>query len=802
MVPLFFFTCTITSQLMIYLDQEHSLFHLQTNNTSYIIAIAPTGHPVNLHYGAKITHRSSLHRLLQHHQQLGSSTAYSPETGHLSLEALRLEAPCYGKGDYREPLLHIEYADGSRTSDFLFVDAQINEHKPTLAGLPATHGHDNNDAEAAANSLTITLKEPVKQLLLKLHYAVFERSDVITRSLELVNESDHPVTIERAFSANIDLPDAHFDLIHLTGKWINECQIKRHPIAKGMFHIDSKKGVSGANHNPFLCLARPNTNELSGECYGFGLIYSGNHHCGVEVSPHSQSRVQLGISDFDFRWPLAAGSTFTTPEVALTYSNTGLNGMSQHFHRLIQHNLISPNWQAKPRPIQCNNWEATYFDFDQGKLLTLAKTAKQLGAELFVLDDGWFGKRDSDASSLGDFTDHPSKLPKGIAGLSKKIKKLGLSFGIWVEPEMISCDSQLYQAHPEWAIQLADRRPSFGRNQLILDMSNPAVIDHLYEQLHDVFSRAQVEYVKWDHNRNFSDIYSSHLTRDEQAGFAHRYVLGLYQLLTRLTQAFPNILFESCCSGGNRFDMGMLYYMPQTWTSDNTDAVERMRIQYGTSLLYPPSTMSCHVSGRPSHQVLRNTPIETRFNVAAFGNLGYQTDLTQLTPFERKAVKQQTQWYKQHRALLQFGRFYRLQSPFEHNRMMWMVVSDDQSEAMLGYYQMLQETSPSLEQVHIPMLDADSCYQISNRPQFQNIRQFGDLVNEHLPINLKDRGVIHSVLVNHYMQAITEEKWECYGDELSAHGLPLNPQFMGTEMTDDIRFMGDFGSRIYHFKAK
>ena len=786
---------------MIFIDQKNKLFHLQTKNTSYIIAIAETGHPVNLHYGKKITHRATtLSSLKQHHMQLGSSTAYSPETGHLSLEALRLEAPCYGKGDYREPVLHVAYADdGSRTSDFIYEGYLLNDIKPELDGLPATHGKDNHNDDEAANSITLILKEPVKNQLLKLHYAVFKQSDVITRSMELVNQSEQAVTIERAFSANLDLPDSNYELIHLTGKWINECQIKRHPIAKGMFHIDSKKGVSGANHNPFLCLARPDTGEMSGECYGFGLVYSGNHHCGVEVSPHSQPRVQLGISAFDFCWQLAPGEHFNTPEAVFTYSANGLNGMSQNFHRLIQHNLIDPNWQNRTRPIQCNNWEATYFDFDQGKLMKLAKTARDLGVELFVLDDGWFGKRDNDASSLGDFHDHPSKLPNGIAGLSKKIKKLGLQFGIWVEPEMVSTDSKLYQQHPEWAVQQPGRSVSYGRNQLVLDMANPAVIDYLFEQLSSVFSRAAVDYVKWDHNRNFSDIYSAYLDKDAQNSFSHRYVLGLYQLLGRLKKAFPDILFESCCSGGNRFDMGMLYYMPQTWTSDNTDAVERMRIQYGTSLLYPPSTMSCHVSGRPSHQVLRNTPIETRFNVAAFGNLGYQTDITQLTKYEQKAVKQQIAWYKQHRQLLQFGRFYRLQSPFEHNRMIWVVVSEDKQEALLGYYQMLQETSPALEQIRLPLLTADQCYQIENRPQFQNIRQFGNLINEHLPINLNDRGVIHSVLVNHYMQLITSEKWQMYGDELSAFGLPLKPQFMGTEMTDEIRFIGDFGSRIYHF---
>ncbi|MFT6924714.1 MAG: alpha-galactosidase [Psychromonas sp.] len=784
---------------MIYHNAETSEFHLQTENCSYILKVAESGHLINLHFGDKIAQRVNFNVLDQRFNvKLGSTTNYAPEYGNLTLETLKLEAPCYGKGDYREPALQINYHDGSRTSDFIYQSHKLHKHKPNLDGLPQTHSATSKNEYVA---LTIVLVERVKNLELHLHYAVFEQANVISRSAELFNCSEHSITIDRALSACVDFSDNNFDLIHLQGKWAREAHIVRHPIAKGVFQIDSKKGVSGANHNPFLCLARPDCQEQSGECYGFGLVYSGNHQCSVEVSPYDFTRVMLGINPFDFNWPLNCGEKLTLPEVVMTYSNSGLNGMSQQFHQLVENHLITSRWNNHPRPVQVNNWEATYFDFNSNKLLAIAKKAKALGIEMFVLDDGWFGHRDNDKSSLGDFFDHLKKIPGGVARISKKIKKMGLQFGLWVEPEMISVDSQLYQDHPEWAVQLPDRAASLGREQLILDMTNPAVVEYLFTQLSNLFYRAAVDYIKWDHNRNFSDIFSTYLAKEQQAGFAHRYTLGVYQLLERLTTAFPDILFESCSSGGNRFDLGMLCYMPQTWTSDNTDALERMRIQYGTSLLYPPSTMSAHVSGRPSHQVLRNTPIESRFNVAAFGNLGYQLDITKLTAFESKVVKKQIAFYKKYRQLLQYGRFYRLQSPFKHNQMLWIVVNKDNSEALLGYYQQQQESNPNLETPRLAMLNPDSEYRIESRTQYMNIRTFGNLVNEELPVSIKDRGIVHGIIANNYMHKVNAETYQLYGDQLAAFGLPLKIQFVGTEITEEVRYIGDLGSRLYHIFA-
>ena len=591
-------------------------------------------------------------------------------------------------------------------------------------------------------------------------------------------------------------------MISLDGKWIKERHISRRRLTEGVLSIDSKKGVSSSNHNPFICLSRPGTSEISGECYGFALIYSGNHRALAERSPMNFTRVQMGINPFDFSWRLEPGSVFQAPEAVLTFSDRGFNGMSGNIHSLVNNNIVNPEWQFRERPVLINNWEATYFGFDERKLLKLAGEAVKLGIELFVLDDGWFGKRDDDHSSLGDWYEDKKKLPGGLERLGKKIHALGLQFGLWVEPEMVNEDSELYRSHPDWAISIPGREPSEGRNQLMLDMANPEVVEYLYETLSALFKRADLQYVKWDHNRNISDMYSNALPADRQKEQSHRHVLGLYSLLQRLKDDFPEILFESCSSGGNRFDLGMLYYMPQTWTSDNTDAGERIDIQYGTSMAYPPSTMGAHVSASPSHQVLRNTPVETRFNVAAFGLLGYELDLTKLSNFDLKVIAKQVSFYKEHRRLFQFGRFYRLKSPFEVNNPMWMVVSEDQSEALLGYYQKLQKPNPGFEQLRLYGLDPDSIYKLETRLQYFNIKVFGELVNHVSPVYIKADSVVQTLVSNNYMLEADVESIEAFGDELMYAGFRPNHQFTGSGYTEKTRLIGDFGSRLYYIKRK
>ena len=783
---------------MIKIANENKDFHLATRNTSYILGILESGHLANLHYGKRLNFKNSYESLYKAFSlAAGSSTNYSIETGHFCLDSTCLEAPGYGKGDYREPSIEMNFVDGTRICDFLYESYKVYDGENPLEGLP--HAFKNNDD---VETLEITLKDNITEITMILSYTVFYERDVITRSTRLFNNGTEAAVIEKLMSFNIDFKESDFEIMTLDGKWIRERHINIRKLKEGTVFIDSKKGVSSANHNPFFSLKRKNTDEQTGECYGFSLIYSGNHLGLAEVSPHDFTRVQMGINPFDFNWRLEPGESFQTPEAVLTYSDSGLNGMSRNFHELINNNIINPAWQGKERPILINNWEATYFDFDEKKLLKLADEAVKLGMELFVLDDGWFGKRDDDHTSLGDWFEDKKKLPGGLERLSKKLHAMGLQFGLWVEPEMINSDSILYRDHPEWVIKTPSRPASEGRFQLMLDYANPEVIEYMYEALSSLFIRANLQYIKWDHNRNISDLYSNALPPERQKEQAHRYVLGLYNLLKRLKDEFPEILFESCSSGGNRYDLGMLYYMPQTWTSDDTDAVERISIQYGTSVVYPPSTMGAHVSAAPSHQVLRNTPLETRFNVAAFGLLGYELDLTKLSNFDKKAIRQQIEFYKAHRKLLQFGDFYRLCSPFEHNQPLWMVISKDKTEAMLGCYQIMQKPNGGFEHFRMTALDPDKLYDIETRAQFVNIRAFGDLVNHVSPIKLNADGIVHTVVSNNYMFEAEVEKIKAFGDELMFAGLRPNHQFIGTGYTEQTRLIGDYGSRIYYISSE
>ncbi|MDC7226673.1 MAG: alpha-galactosidase [Spirochaetales bacterium] len=783
---------------MIRISSDNREFYLATAGSSYIIRILDSGHPVNLYYGRRIKHRNCFDSLYQAYSlDTGSSTGYSVETDTLNLDNSCLEAPGYGKGDYREPSIEVQIKDGSRTCDFIYKSHRSYKGENKLEGLPYVFQH-GDDAE----SFELVLEDAVIGAELVLSYTVFYERDVIARSAKLINNSSSPLKLEKLMSFNLDFPEAEFELISLDGKWIRERRINRRSLSEGIFKIDSKKGVSSANHNPFLCLMRPATDEHKGDCYGFSLLYSGNHLALAEVNPHYFTRIQMGVNPFDFSWLLESGQSFQSPQAVLTFSSDGLNGMSSNMHSLVKNNIVNPAWQNRERPVLINNWEATYFNFDEKKLLKLADEAVKLGIELFVLDDGWFGRRNDDHSSLGDWFDNRKKLPGGLERLSDKIHSRGLQFGLWVEPEMINADSELYHAHPEWVIKTPGRPASEGRHQLMLDLANPEVVDFLFTTFSALFRRANLQYVKWDHNRNMSDVYSNVLPAERQKETAHRNVLGLYKLLEKLKNDFPDILFESCASGGNRYDLGMLYYMPQAWTSDDTDALERIDIQYGTSMLYPPSTMGAHVSASPSHQVLRNTPIETRFNVAAFGLLGYELDLTRLSNFDRKAIKKQVSYYKEHRALFQFGRFYRLSSPFESNNPMWMLVGEDGSEAMLGCYQKLQKPSPGFEQFRMKGLNPDMLYQLEERRQYFNIKDFGELVNHVSPIKMKADSLVHNLVSDNYMFAAEIEKREIFGDELMYAGFRPAHQFMGTAFSDQTRLMGDYGSRIYYLKNK
>lgn len=784
---------------MIQYNASKRLFHLQTDHTSYMIRLYSSGHVGHLYYGKRIEEPEDIGTLDPHYPiEVGGQVIYDASDKTFNLNLARLEVSTFGKGDFRDPMVHFRFADGSRISNFTYESHKILRQKPEYPELPATRAHPGAECE----TLEIIVQDSIRKLRMSLLYTVFDPIDVIARRLIIHNDSDEEVLVEKALSMNMDLLNDDYELLSFDGAWIRERQVSPHPLQFGILKIDSKKGVSSSDHNPSIFLKQKQTEESHGNCLGVSLVYSGNFEASAEVSPHGLLRVMMGINSFDFYWPLAPKQRFVTPEAVLSFASEGLTRLSQNFHDLVNHYVIPDNWQDRERPVLINNWEATFFDFTESKLLRLARKAKKLGIELFVLDDGWFGKRNDDHSSLGDWTPNPKKLPGGVARLQRKINQIGLDFGIWVEPEMVNPDSDLYRAHPDWAIRHPQYIPSLGRNQLILDLANPEVENYLFEQLSNLFDSARIVYCKWDMNRNFSDIYSSYLPAKEQGGVIHRYVLGLYSLLNRLKKAYPEILFEACASGGNRYDLGMLYYMPQVWTSDNTDGVFRQRIQAGTSFVFPPSTMGAHVSDVPNQQTLRNTPLETRFNTASFGLLGYELDLTELTRAERQVIKRQITYYKAHRRLFQFGRFHRLKSPFTEAGCGFMSVSPSQEEAMLGWFQALTFPNGPFEKLPVKGLDPTRTYHITNRPQFFNLGMFGRLVRHALPIRLNANGIWFHWLKNRYLMPIESESQSVSGNQLLATGFCPKQRFIGTGYHDKIRLMGDFGSRIYHFKVK
>ena len=762
-------------------DKENQIFILETKHTTYLIGVSETKHLLHLYYGEKLDLIGRQEDYLKQPKiSLGSSTNYE-DSKSFSLNNVPLEAPTYGKGDYREPMLHLEDASGYRSMDFLYEGHEVVEQLH-FEHLPQVQKQQ---------TLKIILKEKTQNITLNLYYTPLVEENCLVRNAVLENTTESSFTIDRMLSMNIDFTTSTFDLLTLDGAWIRERHIHRHPLRYGVHKIDSKKGVSSSDHNPFFALLDQDANQHFGNVYGFNLIYSGNFEANLEVSPHDLLRVNLGINSFDFKWILESKESFVTPEAVLTYSSQGLNGMRQNMHQFVKKYITKNDVE---RPIKLNNWEATYFDFNEKKILAIAKQAKKLGIECFCLDDGWFGKRDDDTTSLGDWQADKRKLPKGLERLSRKIKKMDLKFGLWVEPEMVNPKSNLYESHPDWVIAHPSITPSLGRNQLMLDLSKQSVVDHLYATLKDLFESANVDYVKWDHNRNISDVYSQKKPKEAQGKLAHQYVLGLYQLLEKLKQTFPNILFESCSSGGNRYDLGMLYYMPQTWTSDNTDAYERLKIQQGTALAYPLQSISNHVSDDVSHQVLRHTPLETRFNVACFGILGYELDLRKRSRFDIKVMQAQIKFYKHYKSLFQTGTFYDLSQP---NNYVYMVVNGSKTTAIIGVFEGLTKPNPGHEKIKVKGLDLNKTYRVKNRVQYENIKRFGALTKHSLPINFKPHGALFNWISNWYRYEVERFEVVLSGKQLMYQGLVLPPKFTGTGHHEGMRLMPDFSSRLY-----
>lgn len=728
-------------------------FHLYNQEISYIIKILDNDQPGQLYYGKRLTHREDFSHLFEYAMRDMSPYAFEGNST-FSLENIKQEYPTFGCGDMRFPAYEIERENGSHVVEFVYKEHKIYDGKPKLEGLPATYVESDDEAQ----TLELVLEDTSINTRIVLLYTIYEAFPVIARSVRFECDSDEKITLLSAMSACVDLPDKDYEMIDLAGVWARERYVRRHKLDYGIQSIYSMRGCSSYQFNPFLALARENADEFQGQVYGFSLVYSGNFLAQTEVDNYDTARVLMGIHPNGFKWTLGKGESFQTPEMVMVYSEAGLNGMSQTFHKLYRTRLARGTWRDKVRPILINSWEAFYFDFDAPKLLGLADVAADLGMELFVLDDGWFGKRDDSTSSLGDWYPNEEKLKGTLKELAEKINAKGLKFGLWIEPEMTNKDSDLYRAHPDWLLAEQGKRICHSRTQYVLDFSKKEVREYIGDMLENLLAEVPVSYIKWDMNRTFSEVFSNGNDREYQGKVCHKYILGVYELYERLTSRFPHVLFESCASGGARFDPGMLYYAPQGWTSDDTDAIERLKIQYGTSMVYPVSCMGSHVSASPNHQTNRVTPLETRADVAYFGTFGYELDLLKLGEEDKAEIRRQIAFMKEKRDLIQKGTFYRLKSPFEGNETAWMIVSEDQKKALVGYYRVMQPVNVGFKRLKLKGLKEDTCYKVSGYD------------------------------------------YDCYGDELMQVGMILSDSASGV-WKKGVNDKGDFQAEVFEIVA-
>ena len=773
------------------------VFILDTKNTTYAFRITDIGYAEHLYYGKKIRICDDgevlTDALTEKHEFVpGNNNVYDNDRSNFTLNDMRLEMSSTGKGDNREPFIEVIHADGSRTSDFVFESFNISDEKTPIETLPSSFDEKREDSD-----LVVTFADKGYDLAVELRYHVYEDCDVITRSARLINNGNSDVKILRFMSVQIDDYDSDYVFTTFNGAWIREMDRYDHELTRGTVINESCTGTSSSVANPFVMLSKKCTSEYRGTAYGFNLIYSGNHMETAQVSEFGKLRLLCGINPKGFEYILPPGAVFEAPEAVMTMSAEGFNGMSFNMHSFIENHVLRGKWASAERPVLLNSWEAAYFDISESKLLRMAKKAKSVGIELFVMDDGWFGHRDDDKSSLGDWYANKKKLPDGVKGLSDKIHDMGLKFGIWVEPEMISEDSDLYRTHPDWAMRIKDKPHSPGRNQMMLDLANPDVCTYITEVLSALFTDGGIDYVKWDMNRTMTDVFSPYLPADRQGETCHRYVRGLYGILKKLTNDHPDILFEGCASGGNRFDLGMLCFFPQIWGSDDTDAVERVRIQTGYSYGYPMRTVSAHVSSVPNHQTLRITPLETRFNVAAFSSLGYECNLCDLDQQTLDAIKDQISLYKEWRDVFQTGRFYRGENIYDGNTVTWNVVSRDSTRSVAMMFEKLATVNDQRGRLKVHGLECDSKYRFYNRSFKIDIRVFGDLINTISPIHVKNGSAVHDIISKIVKLDGEKEDVTIYGNTLSEAGVLLSPKFSSTGFNERTRVFPDFASRMY-----
>ena len=697
--------------MAIQIDAEKKIFTLETDHTMYQMQADAYGVLRHLWYGAKTGCDMSY---LQDYPDVGfSGNIYAAGNDRTySLDTLPLEYAGAGVGDFRVPAVAAVHADGSSALDLRYYSHTVKPGKYGIEGLPAVYA-----AEDEAETLEVVLRDTASAVEVTLLYAVLPALDLVTRCARIRNLGETPVTLTKAASLCLDISRGSWEWVHFHGRHAMERQMERRLLFHGIQEIGSTRGTSSHHQNPTVLLCTPDCTETAGACIGAALVYSGSHQTRLECDQLGQVRMVMGIHPDLFRWELKAGETFSTPEVMLSYSDTGLETLSHHFHQAIREHICRGKYQLAERPVLINNWEATYFGFDTEKILHIAEEAARLGVDMLVLDDGWFGKRDDDCSGLGDWFVNETKLSGGLHDLVEKIKGMGMRFGIWFEPEMISEDSDLYRKHPDWAIRIPDRAPMRSRYQLVLDMANPEVQEYLFRVMSDVLHSADISYVKWDMNRSISDWYTRTLPADRQGEMPHRYVLGLYALLERLTAAFPDVLFEGCSGGGGRFDAGMLYYCPQIWCSDDTDAYERTKIQYGTSFFYPVSAVGSHVSTVPNHQTGRITPFETRGTVAMAGSFGYELDLNLLSDGEKQEVAEQIRQFKTYGPLIHNGKYYRLTNPMAEDAALWEFAAQDGSEVLVQGMLFHAEANVLRRTVQLRGLDAEKRYRLDGTEQ-------------------------------------------------------------------------------------
>lgn len=755
---------------------DKGLFHLRTEHSSYMFRVTPQGQLEHLHYGAPVRDADAEALSLKRTMPYGDSVLYPGGGAAYCLDVLPLEWSGAGRGDYRPSPVEFVTDSGSWTADFEYVGHTITPGSTeTRCGLPTAYGGDM--------TLAVLLRDEAAGAELRLYYTTYPDEDVITRRAELVC-TGAGLSVRKLMSLSLDLAERDLKMTTFTGSWIREAH--RHDAAvEGTLINESRTGFSSNRANPGFILSERAADERRGRVWGFNLVYSGNHMSCVSTDPRGTVRVMSGISPDRFEWRLGTGESFETPEAVMCFSADGLGGISRAMHDFVNRHIVRGPWAGRGRPVLVNAWEGFMFDFDARRLLSVAKRAKAMGAELFVMDDGWFVGRDDDTGGLGDYEPDAKKLPEGVSGLAHEVKKLGLGFGIWVEPEAVSPKSRLYAAHPDWAITEPGREPVYGRNELLLDLTRGEVRDYIVDSVTRLLDSAEISYVKWDMNRQMAGV---------GGAYSHRYILGLYEVLHRVFDARPDILFESCSSGGNRFDLGMLCFSPQIWASDDTDPIERLDIQRGFSYLYPLSTMGAHVSASPHAQTLRHTPLGTRFAVSCFGCLGYELDLRELSPVEMREARRQIEFYKKHRMTLQYGRLYRFDLP--DGREAFECVARDGAEAVTGHFRRLVHAAPAFEKLPADGLDAAALYEVESLPALLRISDFGGLIKHALPVKLRPGGAILRAADSLTGLRQDTERYTASGAALM-DGIRLQNLFSGTGYDKALRLPGDFGSEIY-----